>query len=58
MFIIKKGHQPGVYVPLRALFLVFFVFFFLLRKSIYHCICTRTGLSLRFNCGLHSEAKH
>ena len=26
MFILKKGHQPGVYVPLRALFLVFFFF--------------------------------
>ena len=26
MFIIKKGHQPGVYVPLRALFLVIFYF--------------------------------
>ena len=25
MFILKKGHQPGVYVPLRALFLVFVV---------------------------------
>ena len=24
MFILKKGHQPGVYVPLRALFLVWF----------------------------------
>ena len=23
MFILKKGYQPGVYVPLRALFLVF-----------------------------------
>ena len=23
MFILKRGHQPGVYVPLRALFLVF-----------------------------------
>ena len=22
MVILKKGHQPGVYVPLRALFLV------------------------------------
>ena len=22
MFMLKKGHQPGVYVPLRALFLV------------------------------------
>ena len=26
MFILKKGHQPGVYVPLRALFLVYNVF--------------------------------
>ena len=26
MFILKKGHQPGVYVPLRALFLVFHKF--------------------------------
>ena len=26
MFILKKGHQPGVYVPLRALFLVFIIF--------------------------------
>ena len=25
MFILKKGHQPGVYVPLRALFLVLLV---------------------------------
>ena len=25
MFILKKGHQPGVYVPLWALFLVFSV---------------------------------
>ena len=25
MFILKTGHQPGVYVPLRALFLVPFV---------------------------------
>ena len=24
MFILKKGHQPGVYVPLRALFLVYY----------------------------------
>ena len=23
MFILKTGHQPGVYMPLRALFLVF-----------------------------------
>ena len=26
MFILKKGHQPGVYVPLRALFLVLLTF--------------------------------
>ena len=26
MFILKKGHQPGVYVPLRALFLVVFAY--------------------------------
>ena len=26
MFILKKGHQPGVYVPLRALFLVHWSF--------------------------------
>ena len=26
MFILKTGHQPGVYVPLRALFLVIFLF--------------------------------
>ena len=26
MFILKKGHQPGVYMPLRALFLVFLIF--------------------------------
>ena len=30
MFILKKGHQPGVYVPLRALFLVSFLFTFML----------------------------
>ena len=27
MFILKKGHQPGVCVPLRALFLVLSKFF-------------------------------
>ena len=32
MFILKKGHQPGVYVPLRALFLVGYV------VSIYMCL--------------------
>ena len=29
MFILKTGHQPGVYVPLRALFLVFDCIFFI-----------------------------
>ena len=32
MFILKKGHQPGVYVPLRALFLVYTVKFLNFRK--------------------------
>ena len=27
MFILKKEHQPGVYMPLKALFLVFLLFF-------------------------------
>ena len=31
MFILKKGHQPGVYMPLRALFLV--LFFCILHSS-------------------------
>ena len=31
MFILKKGHLPGVYVPLRALFLVYFT----LKKGIH-----------------------
>ena len=30
MFIFKKGHQPGVYMPLRALFLVLDWIFFIL----------------------------
>ena len=30
MFILKKEHQPGVYVPLRALFLVNFIFILLI----------------------------
>ena len=32
MFILKKGNQPGVYVPLRALFLVSLL---VKRSSIY-----------------------
>ena len=30
--ILKKGHQPGVYVPLRALFLVLLYYFFKYKK--------------------------
>ena len=33
MFILKKGHQPGVNVPLRALFLVFDLIFFILADN-------------------------
>ena len=33
MFILKKGHQPGVYVPLRALFLVHVIFTDDIRKA-------------------------
>ena len=32
MFILKKEHQPGVYVPLRALFLVR-LFFIVIRED-------------------------
>ena len=34
MLILKTGHQPGVYVPLRALFLVSFLFHFLMKIKI------------------------
>ena len=34
MFILKKGHQPGVYVPLRALFLVL-----IKMKDYFVCFC-------------------
>ena len=45
MFILKKGHQPGVYVPLRALFLVIMVDTFkqaheLIDKQILRRDCT------------------
>ena len=33
MFILKKGHQPGVYVPLRALFLVFNDFIYISKHA-------------------------
>ena len=36
MFILKKGHQPGVYVPLRALFLVSYIFELKIHVYILH----------------------
>ena len=33
MFKLKTGHQPGVYLPLRALFLVFDRIFFILADN-------------------------
>ena len=60
MFILKKGHQPGVYVPLRALFLVFsfmdsFVFIqqvlfrvdFLSETLDHRVQCPRVGLGVK-----------
>ena len=38
MFILKKGHQPGVYVPLRALFLVFIAILSLLLVKVWHLL--------------------
>ena len=57
MFILKKGHQPGVYVPLRALFLVCLLLYqCFYRKSIN--VRSFNGVSLTFywlnyidNCG-------
>ena len=54
MFILKKGHQPGVYVPLRALFLVlseniqrlvmiFFFFFFFLKNGTFEFFGVQDG---------------
>ena len=48
MFILKKGHQPGVYVSLRALFLVFLTKF-------VHCICfvfTVFAMLLQLMCSI------
>ena len=41
MFILKKGHQPGVYVPLMTLFLVYTRLKFLVPLSI-HEYCTKS----------------
>ena len=40
MFILKKGHQPGVYVPLRALFLVDFDF----ESRSYHVLFSKDSI--------------
>ena len=45
MFILKKGHQPGVYVPLRALFLVFYTFLLEFGPLQEHYMCL---LNIRF----------
>ena len=42
MFILKKGHQPGVYVPHRALFLVFH----LLSRYVYMYIYMKQMMQL------------
>ena len=42
MFILKKGHQPGVYVPLRALFLVKF--------SLGHTSILSNSFMLKYSC--------
>ena len=34
MFILKKGHQPGVYVPLRAFFLVMYAIYVAKTKTL------------------------
>ena len=49
MFIHKKGHQPGVYVPLRALFLVFNILRtnrLIKAKFVYTLSLTRSTLGL------------
>ena len=43
MFILKKGHQPGVYVPLRALFLVCFTEMFVEYSSTFHKTFVQIG---------------
>ena len=51
MNILKKEHQPGVYVPLRALFLVFQLpVFVLLNIGIIHVFHTVTFAGSRGSC--------
>ena len=55
MFILKKGHQPGVYVPLRALFLVSISFnllaeqagLILARNSKDNKACSRANMNIK-----------
>ena len=60
MFILKTGHQPGVYVPLRALFLVFsFMDSFVFKQQVLFMVdflsvtldhraqCPRLGLGVK-----------
>ena len=47
MFILKKGHQPGVYVPLRALFLVLYTLAFVLNSGDVWCTVISLCMSLR-----------
>ena len=53
MFILKEGHQPGVYVPLRALFLVC-PFFFLSIKFSHH-ISSASMSAKVFKFFIHDE---
>ena len=48
MFILKEGHQPGVYVPLRALFLVLVIAHFGFEGWIWVLIASVPGLCIRF----------
>ena len=45
MFILKKGHQPGVNVPLRALFLVF-ILEFITNLSVFSSPVQSTGRAI------------
>ena len=50
MFILKKGHQPGVYVPLRALFLVMNTLSILLKTvngNVYECYLSCIFISFK-----------
>ena len=46
MFILKTGHQPGVYVPLRALFLVINICIYTLFQ---HLPCDHSNIMNQIN---------